>query len=35
VRKCVRFFALRGLHHRESGEGTSIEAAGREGRLKG
>ena len=29
---CVRFFALRGSHHRERGERTSIEAGGRERR---
>ena len=34
-RRCVRFFALRGSHHPERDERTSIEAVGREGRLRG
>ena len=33
--RCVRFFALRESLHPERGEGTSIEADGRERRLRG
>jgi hypothetical protein len=35
VRRCARYFAVRGSHHPERGERTSIEAGGREGRLRG